>query len=210
MLEARAAAEKIWFPVVWEKTKNASNVIDYDIHDEITKDTSSVINANNDTTTGMANVIPWINAPKLIASTSIIWDVWWWGWWTTVWASMLVPIKYFNHWENYHLTSWIVITNEWNAWFIDSSWDVEVWKWWIYNWTLYVTRIHWSTAYSKTIRVYLNSTLMVTSTSTFDWSDTVQFTYSLTSWDTLSFYCEANTTWWANFDWSLTLTLIKV
>jgi hypothetical protein len=33
-------------------------VVDYDIHDEITKDTSSVINANNDTTTGMATVIP--------------------------------------------------------------------------------------------------------------------------------------------------------
>ena len=38
------------------------NVIDYDIENEETKDTSAVINANNQTTTGMANVIPWINA----------------------------------------------------------------------------------------------------------------------------------------------------
>jgi hypothetical protein len=33
-------------------------VVGYDIHDEITKDASAAINANNDTTTGMANVIP--------------------------------------------------------------------------------------------------------------------------------------------------------
>ena len=73
VLEARKDAEKVWFPIIWEESKEPSNVVDYDIHDEITKDASSVINANNDTTTGMANVIPWINAPKLIASTSIIW-----------------------------------------------------------------------------------------------------------------------------------------
>jgi hypothetical protein len=78
VLEARYKAEKIEFPVVWEKEKDASNVIDYNINGEITKDISSVINANNETTTGMANVIPWVNAPKLIASTSIIWDIWWW------------------------------------------------------------------------------------------------------------------------------------
>ena len=76
VLEARKDAETVWYPVVWETEKDASNVIDYNIHDEITKDTSSVINANNDTTTGMANVIPWINAPKLIANTSIYW-AWW-------------------------------------------------------------------------------------------------------------------------------------
>ena len=72
VLEARADAEKIWYPVVWEKIKDADNVIDYDIREEITKDVSAEINANNQTTTGMATVIPWVNAPKLIESTSII------------------------------------------------------------------------------------------------------------------------------------------
>lgn len=72
VLEARKDAEKIWYPVVWEEIKDASNVIDYDIREEETKDTSAMINANNQTTTGMATVIPWINAPKLIESTSII------------------------------------------------------------------------------------------------------------------------------------------
>lgn len=76
VLEAWQDAEKVWYPVVWEEKKDPSNVVDYDIHEEITKDASNVINANNDTTTGMATVIPWINAPKLKEETSIYW--WWW------------------------------------------------------------------------------------------------------------------------------------
>ena len=76
VLEARENAEEIWYSLVWEETKEASNVVDYNINPEITKDASSAVNANNDTTTGMANVIPWINAPKLIADTSII-EKWW-------------------------------------------------------------------------------------------------------------------------------------
>ena len=82
VLSARENAEKIWYAIIWEETKEASNVIDYNINSEITKDTSAVFNANNDTTTGMANVIPWVNAPKLIAKTSIIWietDSWYVG-----------------------------------------------------------------------------------------------------------------------------------
>ena len=66
VLEARKDAEVVWYSIVWEEKKDASNVIDYDIHDELTLDNSSVFNANNDTTTGMANVIPWVNSPKLI------------------------------------------------------------------------------------------------------------------------------------------------
>jgi hypothetical protein len=98
VLEARKDAEKIWYPVVWETTKDADNIIDYDIREEQTKDISAEINANNQTTTGMATVIPWVNAPKLIESTSIIsnpipWYVYasvafqWasiWDWWHEV------------------------------------------------------------------------------------------------------------------------------
>lgn len=73
VLSARENADKVWYQFIWEKTEEASNVIDYNINEEITKDTSAVFNANNDTTTGMANVIPWVNAPKLIAQTSILW-----------------------------------------------------------------------------------------------------------------------------------------
>lgn len=72
VLEAWKDAEKIWYPIVWEEREQNSNVIDYDIRSEQTKDISAEINANNQTTTGMATVIPWVNAPKLIESTSII------------------------------------------------------------------------------------------------------------------------------------------
>ena len=74
VLDARANAEKVTYPVVWETKKDASNVIDYNIQEETTTDTSAVFNANNDTTTGMATVIPWVNAPKLKLSTSIYVD----------------------------------------------------------------------------------------------------------------------------------------
>lgn len=73
-------AEEIWYSIVWEKEKTQNNVIDYNIREEITKDTSAIENANNQTTTGMATQIPWVNEPKLIAKTSIIWWAWWWGW----------------------------------------------------------------------------------------------------------------------------------
>jgi hypothetical protein len=74
-------AEEIWYWIIWEERKDPENVIDYNINSEQTKDAFAEINANNQTTTGMANVIPWINAPKLLAKTSIIWWWGWWGWW---------------------------------------------------------------------------------------------------------------------------------
>ena len=75
-LEARYKKEEVGYPVIWEKTKESSDVVDYNINKEITKDASATENANNQTTTGMASVVPWINSPKLIASTSIIWPAW--------------------------------------------------------------------------------------------------------------------------------------
>lgn len=73
VLEEREGAEVVNYPVIWEEVEDPSNVIDYNIREEQTIDTNSVINANNQTTTGMATVIPWVNAPKLIADTSIYW-----------------------------------------------------------------------------------------------------------------------------------------
>ena len=66
-------AEQIWYNIVWEPKKDANNVIDYNIREEQTKDAFAEKNANNQTTTGMANVIPWVNAPKLLSNTSVIW-----------------------------------------------------------------------------------------------------------------------------------------
>lgn len=79
VLAERENAEEVGYPVVWEELKPVENEVPYNIREEQTIDKSSVFTANNDTTTWMANVIPWVNAPKLIASTSIYWDLW--GWW---------------------------------------------------------------------------------------------------------------------------------
>ena len=135
VLEARNDAEKVWYQYVWEETKDASNVVDYDIREEITKDASAVINANNQTTTGMANVIPWVNAPKLIAETSIIWDMWGWGWgaiveisdylsvdeWQPVvdrvlwWEYVCVRCKFteYSSLQNFYFTPTMYLPNQW-------------------------------------------------------------------------------------------------
>ena len=81
VLQPRYKSEEVWYNIVWEEKEYLSNVVEYNINREVTKDTSAVFNANNDTTTGMANVIPWVNAPKLLAATSIIW---WTVWGTSV------------------------------------------------------------------------------------------------------------------------------
>lgn len=78
VLEARYKAEEVWYWLIGEDNK-LPNEVWYNINWEITKDASAVENANNQTTTGMANQIPWINSPKLFASTSIIWWAVWWG-----------------------------------------------------------------------------------------------------------------------------------
>lgn len=71
VLDARKDAEKVWYQVVWGEVKESSNVIDYNINEEITIDNTSVNNANNQTTTGMATLVYWVNAPRLLENTSI-------------------------------------------------------------------------------------------------------------------------------------------
>ena len=127
VLEARKDAEVVWYSIVWEERKDASNVIDYDIHDEITTESSALFNANNQTTTGAATVIPWVNSPKLIYDTSIIW--WmvnktayvdfsgWWGsseWWDSSWQ--LRPLTISDQWWAYTYELW----NYFN-WYIETA-----------------------------------------------------------------------------------------
>ena len=71
MLEAWENADKIWYQYIWEEIREPSNIVEYNINKEITKDASNVINANNDTTTWMATLIYWVNAPKLLEKTSV-------------------------------------------------------------------------------------------------------------------------------------------
>lgn len=152
VLDAWGDAEKVWFPIVWEEKKDPSNVVDYDIHEEITKDTSAVINANNDTTTGMAWDIPWINTPKLLYDTSIVW----WGWWGWI------NYAFFSYNSPSRISTFERIVN-WNE--IQQSWWYTLWTYWInvpsawlyfvnlYAWprssstsSFYVSVLNWSNA----------------------------------------------------------------
>ena len=127
VLEARYNAEKVWYPVVWEKQKEASNVVDYDINEEITIDTNSLFNANNDTTTGMATVIPWVNAPKLIENTSIYQNSEWKTWWATLFKS--VHLSYPNSDTMWIRTDWTISNEYWNIKFEWKTWPTLQWSW---------------------------------------------------------------------------------
>lgn len=187
VLDARYKAEKVWYPVVWEEVKDASNVIDYDIHDEITKDASAVINANNQTTTGMANVIPWVNAPKLLADTSIVWipeqewSFYWktnvtattWDFTSTPWNSIVYPWKYVTVTAN-------TLPYKWST---NSKWLVFPMSWWYSIKTTYDT-----TGQSEFVghfTVYLWSTVIWT----YNWWSWSTSTYQLNvnKWDVLWF-----------------------
>lgn len=171
VLDARRDAEKVWFPVVWEIKKDPSDVVDYDIHEEITIDTSSVFNRNNDTTTWMANVIPWINAPKLIADTSIYGikaDP------STViieWVSSDHPLWNFNYvstvWNYWSATNQLTIPEKWTYSIDFTCWDSQIWytpDTWNYddynilvNWTVVATvntpeRLKWNVKYASELR----------------------------------------------------------
>ena len=190
VLEARKDAEKIWFPVVWEDGKDASNVIDYNINKEITTEASSVFNANNDTTTGMATVIPWVNAPKLLQNTSIYqnWD--WNVWWITATNTIILR----NPWEiTWYIRSWNLSNSYWNLDFKNKSDGIWSWlvvpkSWWYEvsmtcpNWswvfaidvTLSITRWYWQ---SETIISHIwefNSDAPV-----------VTVNYKFDAWDTI-------------------------
>lgn len=207
VLEARKDAETVWYPVVWETKKDASNVIDYNIHDEITKDTSSVINANNDTTTGMATVIPWINAPKLIANTSIYW-AWWWDTgsaWATLTSSSI----------SIHTEGAETITKEARTFTISSEvWDLSFTQWtnWIIipkTWTYYL-----QVAYPKWLSMRQITTDIMEDNAiihTYVWpqsssGDQTDFFFtSLTKWKSLWAKWTITTT--GNITWSRSMTI---
>ena len=188
VLEARKDAEKIWYPVVWETEKDASNVIDYDIREEQTLWQSSVFNANNDTTTGMATVIPWVNAPKLIASTSI-YGIKWADPSTVIveWQSTSHPLWDFVYvstvWNYWDATNQLTIPEKWTYSIDFSCWDNQIWyspNTWHYNdyyilvnWEVVATvntplRLEWNLKCA----LELNKWDIITFNYQYDWSPT--------------------------------------
>lgn len=162
-------AEEVWYWIIWEEKKDPSNVIDYNINSEQTKDTSAIINANNQTTTGMAWVIPWINAPKLIAETSIIWWVWWWvkiveisnylsvdEWQPVVdrviwWEFVIVRCKFteYSNLITYYFTPYLYLPNLVVRFWCSSVWNhrfrIACWVTWTTVTSVWTNHWSWST-----------------------------------------------------------------
>ena len=189
VLEARKDAETVWYPVVWEEKKDASNVIDYDIHDEVTINTSSVFNANNDTTTGMANVIPWVNAPKLIASTSIIglegWDLSYAVWLCEVSDNYTETEMQPNLW-------WFTVSDSWWDW-LTVSWNrITFQKDWVFYFDIrqVITRTTVASGYFVRTIIYKNWTQIMTGRVAY-WPTWFVWTWPLqvSKWDYI-------TIWW--------------
>lgn len=135
MLEAWEKAEKIWYQYIGQEVKEPSNVIEYNINKEITKDASNVINANNDTTTWMATLIYWVNAPKLLEKTSVYRNT------VIQWQSTLV----FTHtltldeWGQASIRTATITKNYWNITFENRKMKVETVDWGTtgrYNWVV--------------------------------------------------------------------------
>lgn len=192
VLEARENAEKIGYPVVWENIKDADNVIDYNINEEITKDASGVMNANNQTTTGMATVIPWINAPKLIASTSVTgipeWD-WYFYWWVDLYqahASVNVPA---NSSVVIDVTDCTFNSQRWYY-----TWEYVSWKWLIFpSWWWWEIIYRYSGSDSDTKKdyeVYIGNTLIASHTGSYNADDYTETLHvNAKKWDALWFKC---------------------
>jgi hypothetical protein len=207
VLEARKDAEKITYPVVWENQKDADNVIDYDIRGEETKDTSAMINANNQTTTGMATVIPWVNAPKLIESTSIISTPVPWYIYAVVnfrWAYInegtesLIPSLSDQIWEPQFTTQWV------NNRFLRIPAD------WVYK--ISITYPDLSTArYSISYKFFSSEKWEIDYVSPSNWDVTKDYTLEMKKWELLSWtwtVIKIDSTWWWTvspyFYWTIT------
>lgn len=187
VLEARKDAEKIWFPVVWEERKDASDVVDYSINEEITKDASWIINANNQTTTGVATVIPWINAPKLIAETSITW----------------LPEEEWSYYGNCEavLSVWMITIPPWTTpdysskelfsysctlpfdFDFNGKWLVFPKSWWYEIEVTYYST--WQSEFTRYDNLYLNNTVIWTNSGRSSYTDTIQL--NIKKWDVIWF-----------------------
>lgn len=214
VLEARENAEKIWFPVVWDAVKDASNVIEYNIREEQTIDTSSVLNANNQTTTGMANVIPWINAPKLIYSTSIIW----WQWWESslqATATWWIAHSFDWYWTyNASITSFTLTDESWTLELKQVAQWLEIPAEWVYMLDMEYQWINWYTNCTDNIQVNWTTVhSFVWSRSKYWWNNPKEKVFlKFNKWDIISLYIESgwNDSSYFNFDHNVTMKFTKL
>lgn len=194
LLDAWENAEKITYPVVWEETKDASNVIDYDIREEQTKDISAQINANNQTTTGMATVIPWINAPKLLEWTSIIETkkVWY------IHAKVAFYWDAMSDWDVQTLPIYYITDKIWepNFYVINVN-RLKFPADWVYK--LHIIFPYWMSPFYWKTNVWTNKQWFIaTDTSTTTWiNHELDLTLSFVKWETLTVDCTLIASWWS-------------
>ena len=215
VLDAWRNAEKVTYPVVWEKIKDADNVIDYNINEEITTDKSSVFNANNDTTTGMATVIPWVNAPKLIQTTSIYQNWEWLSGGCTASNSVRLSrpdyntdsIKYWNISNEYWNIKFENRT-DWGFWW---NWLIVPTSWW---YQIDMTCTHWWSTFSVDVQLRINQwwywswTTLIDHPWQYNTSSPVEtIKYNFNAWDALYAYLTLNYIWWwGSLSWRFDLS----
>jgi hypothetical protein len=222
VLEARKDAEKIWFPIVWETEKDASNVIDYNINEETTIDNTSVTNANNQTTTGMATLIYWVNAPKILEKTSVYQNTESLYWWVTAtWTTRVtvVDAQIENTIRNWTLSNQIgniefkVQNDYWTllTWLrIPKSWYYEIDIHWFHGSSTFSLDYELNIAkwwFGNDINIY---TIIWEQNSNWnDWS----LTYHFIEWDTIYMYITLHYVWTSTtfgVDVPVTLTITKL
>lgn len=219
VLDAWENAEVVWYSLVWEKTKESSNVIDYNINEEITTNTSAIFNANNDTTTGMATVTPWVNAPKLIESTSIYKNAQNNTWWALLSGS--VRLIYPDDTTG-KIRTWTMSDEYWNIKFENKTGDDVLWDWviiptkWWYQ--LYIAYPTWWSTFALDVKIYIakgwhwNDILIHSYTgqkNTTQYYWTLQ--YNFNAWDVIYAevelrYSGSSVSFTANKTWTIQLT----
>jgi hypothetical protein len=138
------------------------------------------MNANNQTTTGMATVIPWINAPKLIADTSIVWlPEEEWSYYGTLVASSFTWTITVPPWNTpkYPSKDTTISSNSFPfTWQIDWRWLVFPKSWWYQIVVRFYTM--WQSEFTRNDTVYIGNTAI--------------WTYSWWQWTDLTFQVNAN------------------
>ena len=186
VLEAWEWAEKVWYPVIWEERKDASNVIDYAINKEITIDTNATWNANNETTTWQATLVYWVNAPKIIQSTSVydknynqLWDI---------------QVSY---------SRYISVPSWWSVSYIDYNLNLVSLDW-IYNFQIWSVIIWWT--------IYKDSIIYIPE----NWIYNIKWTFNSADYCTTTVYARKNEYPWellwqaskhGNATWTIDLTV---
>ena len=200
MLEAWEKAEKIWYQYIWEEIREPSNIVEYNINKEITKDASNVINANNDTTTWMATLIYGVNAPKLLEKTSVYRNT------VIQWSSTLTFNNVLQRPDDssWRIRSATIVKNYGNIDFTNkevetynTNWAQVYWYNWVvipitwgYEITINCPYIYTGATNSTETRLYkwngsASGTLIFSKVVTSVYWYTETFNYSFEAWDTI-------------------------